>query len=230
MTPSPGPQALSSKAGGLDYSYKWPAEAAAIPALNIWLRGNAEKLLAENRAAAKEAQVEAKANDFPYHDYSYEEEYATVADTPRMMVLLSGGYVYTGGAHGMPIATAILWDKAAQKRLATTALIDLPRFAALAKKRFCAELDRQRAEKRGEPVRHDDPNELSDFVQCVELTKQLVLPVSKGGKALDNMRVVIGPYEAGPYAEGSYQIDLPLDAGLLATVQPRYRDVFAAAR
>ncbi len=228
--PAPGPQAISSKADGLEFSYKWPAAASAIPALNDWLRGNGEKLRAENQSAAGDAQAEAKKDGFPFNGYSYEEDYATVADTPRMLVLLSSGYIFTGGAHGMPVSTAILWDKTTQKRLATGAMIDLPRFAALTKKRFCEALDKQRAEKRGEPVRHDDPNELDEFDQCIDMTKQLVLPISRGGKALDTVHVLIGPYEAGPYAEGSYEIDLPLDGALLATVKPAYRDAFAAGR
>lgn len=229
-TPARGPQTLATNTESLEFSYSWPSEAASIPALDTWLRSNGEKLRAENLAGAREAQADAKKNDYPFHGYSYAEEYATVADTPRMLVLLSTGYVFTGGAHGMPINTAIIWDKTTQKRLAADALIDIQRFATLSKKRFCDTLDSQRAEKRGGPVRHDDPNQLSDFVQCVDMTKQLILPVSKGGKALDRVQVVIGPYEAGPYVEGSYEIELPLDAALLATVKPAYRDAFAAAR
>ncbi|HEX7872630.1 MAG TPA: DUF4163 domain-containing protein [Sphingobium sp.] len=226
--PGPGAQAIGSKADGLEFGYKWPAEAAAIPELNLWLRGNGDKLLADARAQAKSDQEEAKKSDYPFNGHSYEEDFATVANTPRALVLLSDGYVFTGGAHGMPIATAILWDKSAKKRVATAALLDIPRLATVAKARFCKELDAQRAEKRGEPVRHDDPNELDDFVQCVDMTKQLILPVSKAGKALDTIRVSIGPYEAGPYAEGSYVIDLPMDAALLATVKPAWKDAFVA--
>ncbi|MET0366426.1 MAG: DUF4163 domain-containing protein [Sphingobium sp.] len=228
--PGPGAQAIESKADGLEFSYKWPAEAAAIPELNAWLRGNGDKLLADARQQAKSDQAEAKKNGYPFNGHSYDEGYATVANTPRALVLLSDGYVFTGGAHGMPIATAILWDKGAKKRLATGAVLDIPRLATVAKPRFCKELDAQRAEKRGEPVRHDDPNELDDFVKCVDMTKQLILPISTGGKALDTVRISIGPYEAGPYAEGSYVIDLPMDAALLTTVKPAWKDAFMAAR
>ncbi|MET0137356.1 MAG: DUF4163 domain-containing protein [Sphingobium sp.] len=225
---------MTTKLAGFEFSYKWPAAASAIPPLNDWLRGNGEKLLAENRAQAMADRAEAKKDGYNFPGSSYEEDYATVADTPHMLALLSEGYVYTGGAHGMPINTAILWDKAAQKRVGTGAMIDLPRFTAASRTRFCAELDKQRAEKRGEPVRHDDPNEISEFNQCVDMAKQLILPVSakgaSGGVALDIVRVVIGPYEAGPYAEGSYVIDLPMTAALLATVKPAYKAAFAAAR
>jgi hypothetical protein len=147
-----------------------------------------------------------------------------------MLVLLSEGYVFTGGAHGMPINTAILWDRATGRRLATATLVSIPRIAELTRKRFCAALDAQRAQKRGGPVRHDDPNQINGFVDCVDMTKQLLLPVATGGAALDTLRVVIGPYEAGPYVEGSYVIDLPFDTAMLATVKPPYRDAFGPAR
>ena len=229
VAPGPSAQAMTSKADGLEFSYKWPAEAAAIPELNAWLRANGEKIRADNQKQARSDQASAKKDGYPFNDHSYQEDYAVVADTPAMLVLLSDGYVYTGGAHGMPINTAIIWDKAGKKRLATAALIDMPRLAAAARTRFCEELDRQRAKKRGAPVTRADPNEIVDFVSCVDLTKQLVLPVSKGGEALDTIRIVIGPYEAGPYAEGSYVIDMPIDAALLATVKPAYKAAFATS-
>ncbi|WP_234151074.1 PdaC/SigV domain-containing protein [Sphingobium sufflavum] len=223
------PQKLSAKVDGFEFEYQWPGEAAAIPALDSWLRGNGESLRKSNQSDAMAAKAEAKKDAFVFNGYSYQEDYTAAANTPRFLVLISDGYVYTGGAHGMPINTAILWDKASGKRLATSTLIDLPRFAAAARKRFCDALDKQREEKRGEPVRHDDPNDIVDFNSCVDLTKQLVVPISHGGRALDTVQVIIGPYEAGPYSEGRYVIDLPLDAGLLATVKPAYRDAFAPA-
>jgi len=220
------PQALSSKTASFDFSYKWPGEAAAIPELDTWLRANGETLRDHGAAQAASDKAQAKKDGYPFNGHSYDEDYVVVADTPRMLVLLSDGYVFTGGAHGMPINTAIIWDKAAKQRLALSQLVDVPRLAALAKKRFCRELDKQRAEKRGGPVNPNDPDTLTEFVQCVDMTKQLILPVSADGMAFDALRVVIGPYEAGPYAEGSYVIDLPMDKGLMAAVKPDYRGAF----
>lgn len=220
-------QAMESKDGTFEFSYKWPAEAAAIPELDSWLRANGETLRKRGEGEAKVDQASAKKDGFPYHAHSYDEGYAVVANTPAMLVLLSDGYIYTGGAHGMPVNTAIIWDKATKKRLATSALVDIPRLATLSKKRFCDALDKQREEKRGEPVRHDDPDQLVDFVSCVDMTKQLILPVSEKGKALDTIRVVIGPYDAGPFAEGTYSIDLPMDATLMGAVKAPYAGAFA---
>jgi hypothetical protein len=230
-TPSPAaparPAEIKSHKDGLEFTYAWPAAAAGIPELDRWLRGNAESLRGKTAKAAADDQASAKKEGYPFHDHSYEEKFAVVADIPRLLVLQSDGYVYTGGAHGYPINTVIIWDKAARKRLATGALVDIAAFKRLANDRFCQELDRQREEKRGEPVKRGDPNQIGGFTTCVDMAKQVLLPVSKGGKALDTFRIVIGPYEAGPYAEGTYAIELPFDAKTIAAVKPDWKDAFA---
>jgi len=55
------------------------------------------------------------------------------------------------------------------------------------------------------------------------------VPTSKDGKLIDAVTVVIGPYSAGPYAEGSYEIGLPVDAAMRQTIKTEYQDAFAAA-
>ena len=140
----------------------------------------------------------------------------------------SDGYAYSGGAHGMPIVTALFWDKAKKQRLATGAIFEMPALIAGIKDRFCKALDDERGKRRGAPVKAEDPDELPDFVQCVDIAKQTILPVSLNGKALDTLRIVIMPYEAGPYAEGIYEIDLPVDAAIRKAVKPAYVAAFSA--
>ena len=217
------PVEIKSTKGGLDFVYAWPGAAAGIAELDRWLRDNAETVRARAAKGAASDQATAKKDGYPFRNHSYEEKYAIVADTPRVLVLQSDGYIYTGGAHGYPINTVIIWDKAAKKRLATSALVDIAAFKRLANDRFCKELDRQRVEKRGEPVQRGE----GMFSDCVDIAKQTVLPVSKVGKALDALRVVIGPYEAGPYAEGAYTIELRFDAKTMAAVKPGWKDAFA---
>lgn len=231
--PAPSPSAaqaveIKSTKDGLEFDYQWPAAAAAIPELDTWLRGNAETLRAKATKEASEDKASAAKAGYPFHDHSYTEHFKTVADTPRALVLQSDGYTFTGGAHGMPFNTVIIWDKAAKQRVATGALVDVPAFKRLANDRFCKELDRQREEKRGEPVKPGGSDGISEFDSCVDMAKQALLPISQGGKTLDTFRVVIAPYEAGPYAEGTYTIDLPFDGKTIAVVKPAWKDAFAA--
>jgi len=220
---------IESKDDVLEFTSGWPAQAAAIPALDEWLRGNMDshrkRALAQARADAKAAKESA----YPFRGHAYAQTWAVTADTPALLVLEAQGYEYTGGAHGMPFIATLIWDKAKQQRLATGALLDVGALARLSKARYCKALDAQRAEKRGEPVDPKADSVIPEFNQCVPLEKQEIVPVSKSGKAIDTVRIEILPYEAGPYSEGIYSIDLPLDPALMGAVKPAWKAAFAPA-
>jgi len=217
---------VSDKAGEITFIYSWPQAAAGIAELDAWLRGNGEQLRKRTMDGGHADEAEAKKAGYPFRGHSYEEHWGVVADIPTLLVMQSEGYIYTGGAHGMPIVTTLIWDKAAKKRLATDTVLDKSVLDRGLKDRFCAALDAERAKRRGEPVKAGAPDQLDEFTRCVDLTKQTILPVSLKGQALDTIRVVIMPYEAGPYAEGIYQLDLPVDAAVLQAVKPAYKGAF----
>lgn len=211
----------------LDFAYGWPAQAAGIAPLDAWLRDNAKNLRVNALKSARSDQESAQQGGFPFHQHDYEESYAVAADVPRLLLLQSEGYVFTGGAHGTPISTLVLWDKARARRLAVSDLLDTRRMAAAATPAYCKALSVERTKKRGgEPapvVDKDDP-----FYGCPALERQMIFPVSSAtGKPLDRLRVYIGPYEAGPYSEGVYQMDLPMSAAMLAAVKPEWRGAFS---
>jgi len=95
-------------------------------------------------------------------------------------------------------------------------------FAAAIRDRFCAELDKQRAEKRGEPVVAGD----DDFTKCIDPLDQVLVPASKDSKLIDSMTVIIGPYSAGPYAEGTYEVTIPVNAAMRKAIKTEYQDAF----
>jgi hypothetical protein len=234
---TPVPEATGAPAGNkvvsyeedkIEFRYSWPTEAAAIPELDGWLAGNAESLKKKTVDGGRNERASAKKDDYVFNGYSYSEDWHVAADVPSLLIMQSDGYSYTGGAHGMPIVTALFWDKAKKQRLATGAIFEMPALTAGIKDRFCKALDDERGKRRGAPVKAEDPDELPDFVQCVDIAKQTILPVSLNGKALDTLRIVIMPYEAGPYAEGIYEIDLPVDAAVLKAVKPAYAAAFSA--
>ncbi|MBO9576960.1 MAG: DUF4163 domain-containing protein [Sphingobium sp.] len=222
------PVKVESKDEYLDFSYGWPGEATVIPALDQWLRGNMESHRARMTTMARADAKAAKTNGYPFRPYSYDETWSVTANTPTLLVLHAQGGEYTGGAHGNPFVATLIWDKAKGERLATAALLDVPALARVAKARFCKELDRQRAEKRGEPVDPNAAGPIPEFNQCVPLEKQDIVPLSRNGRTIDQLRIVILPYEAGPYAEGSYTIDLPMDAAMSSVVKPAWKGAFGA--
>jgi hypothetical protein len=88
-------------------------------------------------------------------------------------------------------------------------------------------LDRERAKKRGEPVK---PGSTDEFDKCIDPVENTVILGSSNRQAFDRIGVLVGPYAAGPYAEGDYEVTLPVTAAVLAAVKPEYRNAFAVKR
>ncbi|OYW87530.1 MAG: hypothetical protein B7Z20_04895 [Sphingobium sp. 32-64-5] len=227
MLPGTRDAAIERKDEALDFKYDWPGPAAAIGPLDAWLRSHADTQYKKAHADADNGRTMARKDGYPFRQYSFAQSWDSVADLPGVLVLESSGYSYTGGAHGMPFTTSLIWDRKAGKRLATKDLVDTARLTASARDAFCAELNRQREEKRGEKVDPDAKDGIAEFNQCPVMAEQEVIPMSRGKRALDTLRVVIGPYVAGPYVEGSYKIDLPMTPAMIAAINPAYRGWFS---
>lgn len=222
--PEVKPFAVAEKAELLEFGYKYPQEAAAVPAIVSQFADDLKRLKDAALKMAREDQAAAKKDGFPFHTHSSETAWTTKAATPLLLSLLAESYVYTGGAHGMTGYKALIWNRANNQETSIAAMVVSQ--SALAKAistRFCKALNDARAEKRGAPVAGNGM-----FDDCVDPMKQTLVPVSTNGKAINQLLVVIGPYEAGPYAEGSYDIALPVDAAMLAAIKPEYREAFSA--
>jgi hypothetical protein len=230
-TPLPAPPAKpfaqKDKSNLLEFAYAYPAQAAAIPPLVDKFGKELATSKADALKMAKEDSAAAKQSDFPFHAHSLETEWSVSADTPRFLALQSQTYVFTGGAHGMTGYDSLLWDKARSRETSVKAVMTTPAaFAAAIRDRFCAELDKQRAEKRGAPVvRSDD-----EFSQCIDPMEQVLVLTSKDSKLIDGVTVVVGPYSAGPYAEGSYEVALPVDAAMRKAIKTEYQDGFVGVK
>lgn len=207
----------------LEFKYSYPAAAASVPDIVASLTDDMKTNKAAALKAAKSDQASAKESGFPFHTHSYQTQWTAKAATPRLLGLLAESYFYTGGAHGMTGYKTLLWDKIAKREVSIDdMIISRNAFATVITSEFCKRLNDARAEKRGAPVASAD----SEFDRCVDPLKQTIVPISKDGKTVDQLLIVIGPYEAGPYAEGSYEIALPVDRALLSTIKPEWRDAF----
>ncbi|HKY82917.1 MAG TPA: DUF4163 domain-containing protein [Sphingobium sp.] len=207
----------------LEFAYAWPAQASAVPEIARKLgqeltvdKADALKMAGEDRKAAQQS-------GFPFHAHSLEKRWTVSADTPRFLALQSSTYSYTGGAHGMTAYDALLWDKARGRETSVQALMTSPAaFGQAVHDRFCAGLDKARAKKRGGPVmRGDDP-----FSKCIDPMKEVLVLTSGDGKLIDGVTVVIAPYSAGPYSEGSYEVPLSVDAAMRKAIKTEYQDAF----
>ncbi|GAA4773286.1 DUF3298 and DUF4163 domain-containing protein [Novosphingobium ginsenosidimutans] len=227
-TAAPQPRKTEERTNAFEFDYSYPAEAAAIPALAAELDADLAKQRRELVAAAREGQVAAKENGFPFNPYSYSAGWSVVADLPGWLSLSAGASTYTGGAHPNHWSQALLWDKAAgQSRRATDLFTSRGALAAALRDPFCKALNRERAARRGEPI---DPASEDMFDQCIDPTASTVILGSSNKQQFDRIGILIAPYEAGPYAEGDYEVTLPVTKAVLAAVKPQYRSVFALGR
>ena len=55
----------------------------------------------------------------------------------------------------------------------------------------------------------------------------MLVPTSRGGKLIDRIVVVVGPYSAGPYSEGTYEVPLAVDAAMRKAIKTEYQNAFA---
>ncbi len=210
------------------FTYAWPAAASAIPALAAVLEAD---LKAQQGELAREAAEDRKARegqDFPYHQHMRSISWQVVTQIPGWLSLSSHGAGYSGGAHGITWFESLLWDTAANHEREVTDLFTSSRsLSAAIRTPFCAALDRERAKRRGAPVNRASGD---TFDECIDPVKSTVILGSSDRRQFDRIGVLVGPYEAGPYAEGEYEVTVPVTAAVIAAVRPEYRAAFKLGR
>lgn len=211
-----------------EFDYAYPAAAGVIPDLKKMLDTELEKSKAELAENAEEQRAAAKKEGFPYRPLGNWVEWKVVTDLPGWLSLSADISDYQGGAHPNHGFDALVWDKQAnRKREAADFFSSEEALSRAIRKDFCAALDRERAKKRGGQKLGGS---IPEFEQCIDPTESTVILGSSNRHAFDRIGVLVAPYEAGPYAEGSYEVTLPVTEAVLAAVKPEYRSAFAAKR
>ena len=209
------------------FEFSYPKQVAAEPQLAARLEQDAQRVKTEMIAEAKEIQADAKANGYPFNQHSYSAEWKVVADLPRFLSLSNDFATYSGGAHGMYGLEGLVWDKANKRGFASQALFQSSGILGTTMDNaVCDALNKEREERRGEPVRADDDL----FGDCPELDEATILVGSSNGKTFDRITVWFGPYVAGPYAEGAYELDFPMTRAMLDAVKPAYKAAFSVQK
>lgn len=225
---SSGAVAVEEENESYHFQYSWPAAAGRIAPLRALLDKRMAQAKGDLAESARAARVDAEKEGYPYHPHGHGTAWLVVTDLPAWLSLSAEIWTYTGGAHGMSVHDALLWDKRAGRAMQPLDMfVSKQALSGAVRRDFCRELDAQRARKRQVRV-----SQLGDgmFSECIDITSATVILGSAGGKAFDRVGFLIPPYEAGPYAEGSYEVTLPVNAAVLATVKPEYRADFAQAR
>jgi len=211
-----------------EFEYSYPAAAGAIPKLKAELDADLAKQKAALAASAKEQQAESKKQGFPFNPLGNWTAWKVVTDLPGWLSLSADISDYSGGAHPNHGVDALVWDRKADQRRAPLDLFTSKEALSRAiRTDFCAALNKQRAGKRGAPIPVGSTDE---FDQCIDPVAATVILGSSNRNGFDRIGILVGPYQAGPYVEGDYEVTLPVTDAVLATVKPEYRSAFAAKR
>lgn len=223
---APKPHKITRSSGALEFSYEWPAEAAAIPRLDLQLYKAGKAALLEAQKYAREDMALAREQSREFHQHFLEQSWTNAGQTPRLLSLEGQISAFTGGAHPNHGNSALLWDRRSARQISIGDLFARSGdFATETRSIFCKELDRERLKRRqGEKLG-------GDFDKCPAFPEIAIAPADrdKDGR-FDTIHFVASPYVAGPYAEGEYEVRLPVTRRLVAVLKPEYRASFEAQR
>ena len=199
------------------FTYVIPPQASAYPALRAWFAGEESRLRSAAAADATAGEHDAASAGIPFNPYETSRVWKTVTDLPRFLSLSENRYDYTGGAHGNVNYAALVWDKSAKlRRQPLSFFIDPDALKRAVTPAFCQKLN----------ARRDTPGQ-PEYSPCPDPSKEALILGSTNGKIFNRIGFLIPPYEAGPYAQGSFDITLPVTPAILAAVKPEYRRYFA---
>lgn len=213
---------LRSQTPTLEFRWRVAPEVATAPALLGRLRTEALHRRTTETAVAASDAAEAGKGGYPFRRHSHVEDWSLAADTPHLLALVATTYSFTGGAHGNTGLRALIWDKRLGKTVRFADLFsDWPKARAILEPAYCRALAAEQVKRRGESGGG------TLFDACPALADQPVLPFADLASTAGQFRVLLAPYVAGSYAEGSYLITLPWPDEVRPLVKPDYKgDLF----
>ncbi|HEV7354175.1 MAG TPA: RsiV family protein [Brevundimonas sp.] len=159
--------------------------------------------------------------------YSRTISWSSGAETGKLLSLGREVTEYTGGAHDSLAYSAVLWDKALKAVLQPSALFRAGVNLDTLDQALCAAVNQAKKARDGAipPVSLD----ATDTFSCPRAadTPFVLSPSDVPGKA-GGLTFLIAPYTVGPWAEGSYQVQVPQTA-FRQLLAPAYVDEFAGA-
>lgn len=201
------------------FEYSWPKELEKTPALVAWLK--------KDRAAQYKdyAKLFTEEPEFgpPLSSYDNTTSWDLRTRLAPLIILVGGRGSYTGGAHGYGYIDSLIWDTKVSRPVPFAGLFTNPRAAeALLTPLYCKALDAERREKRGEDTPKDDI-----FGDCPKLFESgKIWPDKPVYGKFSRIGMSFGPYAVGPYAEGTYDLEIVIPKGLKQLVKPQYRALF----
>ena len=218
------PFKYESKTRYAEVDFAYSTEAAAVPALvkrfNADLAKERSQTLACGKAETK-VRVESGSEGVAC---SSSTGITTSGQTQRLLSLARAYYAFTGGAHGNGATTPLLWDRKLGKEVKFASLFSSPNgYGAILRDPYCRALNAERKKRRGPD--YQPSSMVPEFDACPKFSELSLIP--SGPSRFNQIHVIAAPYTAGPYAEGDYDIALPVTARLVAALKPEFRASFA---
>lgn len=200
---------------GVETTLTLPAAIRAHPGLHRLLYDREVEALKTFAADARDTRGELGDGDAP--PFEMQVTWRVAAETPRLLSLVREGYEYAGGAHPTTALSTLLFDKRTGREIEGEALVSAPELARLDTV-LCDAVKAAKAERGGVEIDGDT------FACPKWKDAQLALAATDG--KVSGVRAMISPYEVGPYAEGSYEVDVPA-AAFRSALATEYRGEFA---
>lgn len=159
--------------------------------------------------------------------YSRTISWSSGAETGKLLSLGREVTEYTGGAHDSLAYSAVLWDKALKRVVDPADLFRPGADLTVLDRNLCEAINLARKARDASisPVSLG----ASDDFGCPRAgeTPFMLAASDRPGKA-GGLTFLIAPYTVGPWAEGSYQVQVP-QAAFRELLAPAYVDEFASA-
>lgn len=210
------PPGYEAKTQYADVSLTLPDALKAHPDLHARLYAEEVRKLKQFAEGAQGELTEAGApTDRPKYENTV--TLTTAAETPKLLSLKRTSLDYSGGAHPNTLTSGILWDKALKRQIGLADLFRKGADLTALDQALCSALNSAKRARvpDGASITFD-----SKPFACprVASTPFVLAPGDTSGKAA-GLTFLIGPYQAGSYAEGGYEIAVPATVfrSLLAT-------------
>ena len=210
------PPGYESKTPYADVKLTLPDALKAHPDLHARLYAEEVRKLRQFAEGAQGELTEAgAATDRPKYENTV--TVTAAAETGKLFSLKRTAFDYSGGAHPNTLSSGVLWDKALKRQIGLADLFRKSADLTALDQALCSALN---TAKRARVPDGASITFGSKPFACPRAasTAFVLTPGTTSGKAA-GLTFLIGPYQAGPYAEGGYEIAIPTTAfrSLLAT-------------
>jgi len=198
------------------FSYFWPDAAERDPALAALLRSRRERAHEQALTAARASEREARASGHELQPYYFTQSWRLADDSGGLLSLVSVVETFANGGPPEGGFETLLWDSAEHRPVPVGELLG-PMLPGLAQ-RYCASLNEERANIRGDAIRPDPCPSLPE--------QQLALEDMDGNGRFDRLLVQIAPHVVAPDDDDPHTSEVDLEAADVARVPDRHRGAF----